>query len=170
MGFNGLGMSLGNLSRLSSAKTRSISAENPTGAPGGGARSTDGPAAHSARDLGPGWKISPFVRIEGGATFTMADILGMGAIQQIWLTPTGNWRNSILRIYWDDQENPSVECPVGDFSGWDGGVMLTRIVACVRKSQPPSIAIGDALQESLSDHDDQYRARDDGCTTRSIIP
>ena len=133
MGFNGLGMSLGNLSRLSSAKTRSISAENPTGAPGGGARSTDGPAAHSARDLGPGWKISPFVRIEGGATFTMADILGMGAIQQIWLTPTGNWRNSILRIYWDDQENPSVECPVGDFfgMGWGRYAHLNSLPVCV---------------------------------------
>ena len=29
--FNGLGMHLGNLARLSNAQTRSISAENPTG-------------------------------------------------------------------------------------------------------------------------------------------
>jgi hypothetical protein len=34
--FNGLGLHLGNLSRLSDAKTRSISAENPTGEPGMG--------------------------------------------------------------------------------------------------------------------------------------
>ncbi len=31
----------------------------------------------------------------------LADIDGPGAIQQIWMTPTGNWRFSILRIYWD---------------------------------------------------------------------
>ena len=34
--FNGLGMNLGNLARLSPAKTRSISAENPTGEKGQG--------------------------------------------------------------------------------------------------------------------------------------
>jgi hypothetical protein len=34
MSFNGLGMSLGNLARMSSAKTRSTSAENPTGGKG----------------------------------------------------------------------------------------------------------------------------------------
>ena len=28
------------------------------------------------------------------------------------MTPTGNWRFSILRFYWDDQEYPAVECPV----------------------------------------------------------
>jgi len=36
--FNGLGLNLGNLSRLSAAETRSISAENPTGAKGQGGR------------------------------------------------------------------------------------------------------------------------------------
>jgi hypothetical protein len=36
--FNGLGLNLGNLSRLSNAETRSISAENPTGAKGQGGR------------------------------------------------------------------------------------------------------------------------------------
>ena len=31
------------------------------------------------------------------------------------MTPTGTWRYSILRIYWDGETTPSVECPVGDF-------------------------------------------------------
>ena len=113
--FNGLGMHLGNLSRLSHAKTRSISPENFTGEKGGGAKAEEGTGASAARDLGKGWKISPSVRIMPGETFVLADIEGPGAIQHIWMTPTGHWRHSILRIYWDDQTIPSVECPVGDF-------------------------------------------------------
>jgi hypothetical protein len=31
------------------------------------------------------------------------------------MTPTGNWRTSILRFYWDNETEPSIECPVGDF-------------------------------------------------------
>ena len=118
--WNGLGVHMGNLSRLSSAKTRSISPENFTGEKGRGGMATEGTGAPHARDLGPGWKISPSVVIGPGETFTVADIEGPGAIQQIWLTPTGNWRFSVLRFHWDRQEQPAVECPVGDFfaMGW----------------------------------------------------
>jgi hypothetical protein len=126
-------MHLGNLSRLSSALSRSISPENFTGEKGKGALSTDGPAAETARDLGPGWKISPYVRIQPGECFEMADIREAGAIQQIWMTPTGKWRESILRIYWDGQEQPSVECPVGDFfaCGWGQYAPLSSLAVCV---------------------------------------
>ncbi|MCL2838562.1 MAG: DUF2961 domain-containing protein [Oscillospiraceae bacterium] len=118
--FNGLGMNMGNLSYLSKAKTRSISPENFTGEKGKGGMSVDGPAASCARDLGVGWKISPFVKIQAGETFELANIDGSGAIQHIWLTPTGVWRKTILRIYWENDKFPSVECPIGDFfaSGW----------------------------------------------------
>ena len=131
--FNGLGLNLGNLSRLSRAKTRSISPENFTGEKGKGGMSTDGSAAKSARDLGQGWKVSPYVRIEPGQVFELADIAGPGAIQQIWMTPTGPWRYSILRIYWDDQEQPSVECPVGDFfaCGWGKYAQVSSLPVCV---------------------------------------
>ena len=37
------------------------------------------------------------------------------------MTPTGNWRFSILRFYWDDETEPSVEVPVGDFFGMGWG-------------------------------------------------
>ena len=131
--FNGLGMHMGNLSRLSNAQTRSISPENFTGEKGKGGMAVEGTGAVCARDLGQGWKISPSVVIEPGQTFTMADIEGMGAIQQIWFTPLGNWRYSILRIYWDDQEVPSVECPVGDFfaMGWGQYAQLSSLAVCV---------------------------------------
>jgi len=120
--FDGLNMSLGNLSRLSNAKSRSISPENFTGEKGKGGMATvgEGSASHAARDLGQGWKVNPYVHIEPGETFTLAEIDGPGAIQQIWMTPAGNWRYMIIRFYWDGEKEPSVECPVGDFfaCGW----------------------------------------------------
>jgi len=131
--FNGLGMHLGNLSRLSAAQTRSISPENFSGAKGAGGLATDGTGAHAARELGQGWKLSPSVRIGPGECRELADIQGSGAIQHIWLTPTGNWRFSILRIYWDDQEHPSVECPLGDFfaCGWGKYAQISSLAVCV---------------------------------------
>ena len=134
--FNGLGMNLGNLSRLSSAETRSISPENFTGEKGQAAMATEGYGAHAARELGQGWKISPAVWIEPGEKFTLADISGMGAIQSIWLTGTGprdHSRDMILRVYWDDQQQPSVECPVGDFfaSPWRPFAQVTSLPVCV---------------------------------------
>ena len=131
--FNGLGMNMGNLSRLSDARTRSISAENFTGEKGKGGMATEGTGANCARDLGRGWKISPSVRIKPGETFTMADIEGQGAIQHIWCTPGGHWRFLILRIYWDDMETPSVECPIGDFfaCGWNEYAHVSSLAVCV---------------------------------------
>ncbi len=119
--FDGLGLSLGNLARLSGAVTRSISAENPTGAKGAGGMATEGTGAISARELGQGWKISPCLDLAGHSTVTLADIAGPGAIQHIWMTVTPTtWRHLILRFYWDGEPTPSVEVPIGDFfcNGW----------------------------------------------------
>jgi hypothetical protein len=112
----------GTLLHLSDSRTRSISPENLTGEKGRGGMATlwDGTAAGAARELGQGWKVQPFVVIEPGETFTLGEIQGSGVIQQIWMTVTGDWRYSILRMYWDDEPSPSVESPVGDFfaQGW----------------------------------------------------
>lgn len=133
MSYDGLGSEIGNLWRLSGAKSRSISPENFTGEKGKAGMAVEGTGSKCARDLGQGWKISPSVIIEAGQSFTLADIVGPGAIQQVWMTPTGNWRFSILRIYWDGQEHPSVECPVGDFfaSGWGRYAQLSSLAVCV---------------------------------------
>jgi len=133
-GFSGLGMHLGNLARLSDAQSRSISPENFTGEKGKGGMATEGTGARMARDLGQGWKISPSVFIEPGETFTLCDIEGMGAIQQIWMTlALGKWRHSILRFYWDGQDTPSVECPAGDFfaNGWEQYARVDSLAVCV---------------------------------------
>jgi hypothetical protein len=119
--FSGLDVNMANLYRLSDAKTRSISPENFTGEPGKGGMAIPSDKNHPARDLGQGWKVSPFVVIDTGKTFTLAEITGPGAIQHIWMTPTGNWRFSILRFYWDDEKEPSIEVPVGDFFGMAWG-------------------------------------------------
>jgi hypothetical protein len=114
-------MSLGSLARLSKARTRSISAENFNGAKGQGGMATEGQSANSARDLGQGWKVSPAVTLQANSTFVLAEIEGPGAIQHIWMTTfPGHWRRLILRAYWDGEENPSIECPYGDFfaNGW----------------------------------------------------
>jgi hypothetical protein len=124
---------ISSLWRLSNAKSRSISAENFTGEKGRGGMASEGTGAKCARDLGRGWKISPCVKIAAGQTFTIADIAGPGAIQQIWMTPTGHWRHSILRIYWDEQTTPSIECPIGDFfaCGWGKFAPLSSLAICV---------------------------------------
>jgi len=136
--FDGLNMNMGNLSRLSDAQTRSISPENFTGAKGKGGMAD--PVKHQgqrnvannalqARELGIGWKVNPYILIEPGETITIAEIEGSGAIQHIWMTPTGNWQYSILRFYWDDETEPSVEVPVGPFFGmaWNRFAPLNSI-------------------------------------------
>ena len=139
--FNGLNMNMGNLYRLSDAETRSISPENFTGEKGKGGMAIPDPeaprnmanASWAARDLGQGWKVNPFIIIKPGETITLAEIDGSGAIQHIWMTPTGNWRFSIVRIYWDDEETPSVEVPVGDFfgMGWGEYAPINSLAVCV---------------------------------------
>src|SRR6476620_5726889 len=118
--FNGIDNNMNNLYRLSDAKSRSISPENFSGEKGKGGMATTGTGAAASRDLGQTWKVSPSVIIKKKTTFTLAEVDGPGAIQHIWMTPTGNWRFSILRFYWDDEAEPSVEVPVGAFfgAGW----------------------------------------------------
>lgn len=131
--FNGLNMNLGNLSRLSKAETRSICPENFTGEKGKAGMATEGTGKDCARDLGQGWKVSPSIDVEKQSTLTLAEIDGPGAIQHIWLTPTGTFRYSILRMYWDGEETPSVECPIGDFfaCGWGQYAQINSLPVCV---------------------------------------
>jgi hypothetical protein len=133
--FSGLDVNLGNLYRLSDAKTRSISPENFTGEPGQAARATEGTGKNAARELGQGWKVSPSVAIKAHSTFTLAQIRGAGAIQQIWMTPAplDKTRWYVLRFYWDDEAEPSVECPLSDFfaCGWGKYAQINSLAVCV---------------------------------------
>ena len=130
-------MSLRKLFEPSDAKTRSISPENFTGEKGKGGMATieEGSAGKDAAWLGVGWKVNPYVEIKPGETFTLGEINDQGIINHIWMTPVGDYRLMILRFYWDDEKEPSVEVPVGDFfaSGW--GIMnepvINSIAVCV---------------------------------------
>jgi len=126
---------LAGIDRLVDAQSRAITPENPTGEKGKGGMATPekGTAGSSAADLGVGWKVNPFIIIPSGETAVLADVGGSGVIQHIWLTPTGFWRNLILRFYWDGCETPAVECPVGDFfaSGWNKYAATSSLAVCV---------------------------------------
>ena len=134
MTFNGLVTGMSDLARLSDARTRSISAENPDGARGRGDLATEGTGLQAARDLGQGWKVSPSIRIDGGAAVTLADIAGPGAIQHIWFAVShGSWRQMVIRFYWDGEDRPSIEVPFGDFfcSGWNRHSTISSLAIAV---------------------------------------
>ena len=110
-----IGFGLEEIARLSDEQSRSITAENPDGAVAAGGQ--------AASDLGPGRKGRPCLRdIPAGATETLADIDGPGVIRHIWITVPDRTdagdhvlRDIVLRCYWDGEEDPSVEVPLGDF-------------------------------------------------------
>ena len=122
------------IARIRRVRTRSISPENPTGAPGQGGRATEGTGAAAARELGPGWKVSPSIEIEPGTTIDLAVIDGPGRITHIWLTThPDHWRSLLLRAHWDGDPKPAVEVPVGDFfgQGWGRFAQLSSSMIAV---------------------------------------
>jgi hypothetical protein len=66
------------------------------------------------------WPIQP------GETRTLADIRGPGAITHLWITIASpdkhHLKNLVLRMYWDGEDHPSVETPIGDFFGLGHGL------------------------------------------------
>jgi hypothetical protein len=103
------------IARLSNGKTRSISAENPKGEVGAGAKEV--PDENSpASMLGKGWKVRPCITLPKNSNTVLADIEGPGTIRHIWITVDPRaYRNCILRMWWDGEATPSVEVPLGDF-------------------------------------------------------
>lgn len=107
---------LSSLPLLREGKSRSINWENRTGEKGKGGM--------AASNLGPSRKGSPCIPLlKAGETVTLADTEGPGVIQHIWMTVTDRvsarnryiLRDLVLRIYWEGEESPSVESPLGDF-------------------------------------------------------
>lgn len=96
--------------KLTGLKSRAASAESPTAAAGGGGRTGDG------------LKGAPAIKLlRDGATATLLDVAGPGMIRHIWCTPSGrhphHLRNLIIRAYWENNDTPSVQAPIGDFFG-----------------------------------------------------
>ena len=112
----------------SGVRSRSINAENPTGASGAGAR--------TASNLGPGRKGTAYLPLPAGETLTLADIEGPGVIRHIWITVADRThagpfvlRDLVLRAYWDGSDAPSVEVPLGDFfcNGFATRALVTSV-------------------------------------------
>ena len=66
-----------------------------------------------------------FISIKAGEKVDIAKIDGAGMIKHIWITLASSdpmiRRNLLVRMYWDGQEHPSVESPIGDFFGQGWG-------------------------------------------------
>jgi len=66
------------------------------------------------------------VPIPAGKARVLADLKGPGCITHLWFTISSMerfyLRRLVLEIYWDDEPNPGVCCPVGDFFGVGHGV------------------------------------------------
>ena len=65
------------------------------------------------------------LNIPPGETVSLAEISGPGAIHHIWVTISAEpfyGRKIILRMYWDGEDSPSVEAPIGDFFGVGHGL------------------------------------------------
>ena len=114
-------INLSNLFMQRDAISRSLSAENLRGEPGKGGMATpettlNPGAAHCARELGQGWKLSPCLKLLAGQSVALMDQDGPGVIRHIWFTLDQRfYRDIILRMYWDGEDTPSVESPLGDF-------------------------------------------------------
>jgi len=133
------------ITKLSDAETRSISAENVYGEKGRGGMAQvsevpqpevekigqvwDGPN-QCARELGAKWKVRPCITLPKESTTTIMDIEGPATIQHIWITvDPKQHRDLILRMYWDGEETPSVEVPIGDFfcNAWNRATNITAL-------------------------------------------
>ena len=136
---------LSGITRLTQGRTRLFTAENVYGEKGKGGMAdlTETPQDEvarigqvwggpnsCARDLGVKWKVRPCVALPANSTTTIMDAEGPGRITHIWITlDQKHFRDAILRIYWDGEESPSVECPIGDFfcCGFSKALKITSI-------------------------------------------
>jgi hypothetical protein len=109
-----MNIDLSNIYLQRDAESVSLSAENPDGAKGRGAMA-DPKGAGPARELGQGWKVKPCLDLQPGESATLMDHDGPGVIRHMWFTFSEKfYRDIIIRIFWDNQEHPSVEAPLGD--------------------------------------------------------
>ncbi|HBA96622.1 MAG TPA: hypothetical protein DCZ23_00790 [Lachnospiraceae bacterium] len=133
-GFTG---SLGALPLAKHGKSRAINNENPYGEKGKGGM--------AASKLGPSRKGSPCIEeLKAGSVVTLAEIEGSGTIQHIWMTVTDRTvkdnyvlRDLVLRMYWDDEDTPSVESPLGDFfcCGFGRGCLVNSLPVVVNPTR-----------------------------------
>ena len=166
----GSAWALGNLSRLSARdaidQPRELLGRAGPGRDGHRGHRRRTPPATSAR----AGRSRRACRSSPGQTFVLASIDGPGAIQSMWFTGRRLSRDVILRIYWDDQAQPSVECPLGDFFGRRLGPIRPAQLAAGRgqSQQRPELLLGDAVPDAARGSRSRTAApRRASATTRS---
>jgi len=98
-----------------------MAAQLPAGGPLNGLDQLQPGRARRASSCDPNWKNgnADARPIPPGQTLVIADLKGPGRINHIWNTISaperGASRLTVVRIYWDGEEQPSVEVPLGDF-------------------------------------------------------
>ena len=92
------------LYRIKNRQSFGFSAENPTGQKNGGTKGKDCE------------KLRPCIQIAPGETVTLCDTDGPGMITHIWFTGYVG-HSFVMRIYWENEEFPSVEAPISAFFG-----------------------------------------------------
>lgn len=92
------------LYRIKNRQSFGFSAENPTGQKNGGTKGKDCE------------KLRPCIQIAPGETVTLCDTDGTGMITHIWFTGYVG-HSFVMRIYWENEEFPSVEAPISAFFG-----------------------------------------------------
>ncbi|MCK4515231.1 MAG: DUF2961 domain-containing protein, partial [Spirochaetaceae bacterium] len=67
-----------------------------------------------------------WIDIDAGANARIAEIRGPGIVRHIWCTMASKEahypRRIVLRAFWDDEAEPSIEAPIGDFFGIGHGI------------------------------------------------
>lgn len=129
---------LAGLSKIKEGRSRAITAENPTGEKGKG----------GMKDslLGKSRKGAPCLPVlKAGENTLLADIIGPAAIEHIWMTVTDKisdsncfvLRDLVLRFFWEDETEPSVECPLGDFfcNGFAAGYQVNSMPIVVNPTR-----------------------------------
>jgi len=79
-----------------------------------------------------------YIVLDPGETATLAEMTGPGCVKHVWVTMRTEmkWhlRKLVLRAYWDGEEHPSVEAPIGDFFGIGHGVAHNYVSAPLQMS------------------------------------
>ena len=93
--------------------------------------SITGPLAFGSRLSKTNLNADRLENIAPGETVMLAEMNGPGEITRIWFTISSYeayWpRKLMLKIYWDGEENPSVESPIGDFFGLGHGMLYPYV-------------------------------------------
>ena len=70
--------------------------------------------------------------IPAGETAVLADIRGPACITHLWMTQRNHYRECLLKITFDNADQPSVLCPLGDFSASGTGWSIPFSPCCLR--------------------------------------